>query len=314
MRRHGIPMGEVARFDDFESARAYVEARPCDVVVKADGLFVGKGTVVPASKDEAIDVLRSMLVAGEMGEAGRIVVVEDRLAGRETSAMAFSDGTHVAHMPFSCDHKAVFDGNRGPNTGGMGVYSPPGWLDDTTADAIRRDVTEAAVRAMAAEGTPFKGVLYPGLFVTADGPRVIEFNARFGDPEAEALLPRLESDLLAIRLATTDGTRASTGVRWRGDASVTVMLASGGYPGAYEKGKVITGLGDADADVVVFHAGTARRGDGAIVTNGGRVLGVTALGATLEDARAKAYENVRRISFEGMHYRTDIGAVEAVAR
>jgi phosphoribosylamine--glycine ligase len=314
MRRHGIPMGAVARFQDFDAARAYVEARPCDVVVKADGLFVGKGTVVPASKEEAIDVLRSMLVAGEMGEAGRTVVIEDRLLGREVSAMAFSDGTHVAHMPFSCDHKAVFDGNRGPNTGGMGVYSPPGWLDDTTADAIRRDVTEAAVRAMAAEGTPFKGVLYPGLFVTADGPRVIEFNARFGDPEAEALLPRLESDLLAIMLATTDGTLAGTGVRWRGDASVTVMLASGGYPGAYEKGKVITGLGDADADVVVFHAGTARRGDGAIVTNGGRVLGVTALGATLEDARAKAYENVRRISFEGMHYRTDIGAVEAVAR
>lgn len=314
MQRHGIPMGGVARFDDFVQARAYVESRACDVVVKADGLFVGKGTVVPASKDEAIAVLRSMLVNGEMGPAGRTVVVEDRLVGRETSAMAFSDGKTVAHMPFSCDHKPVFDGNVGPNTGGMGVYSPPGWLDDVTADTIRRDVTEAAVRAMAAEGTPFKGVLYPGLFVTTDGPRVIEFNARFGDPECEALLPRLESDLLAIMLAVADGTLADAPVRWRDAASVTVMLASGGYPGAYEKGKVIEGLGDVDPGVEVFHAGTARRADGAFVTSGGRVLGVTALGTTLEDARAKAYDNVRRIRFEGMHYRTDIGAAnEAVS-
>jgi phosphoribosylamine--glycine ligase len=310
MRRHGIPMGESARFDDFEAARAYVESRPCDVVVKADGLFVGKGTVVPASRAEAIDVLRSMLVEGEMGAAGRTVVIEDMLVGRETSAMAFSDGTHAAHMPFSCDHKPVFDGNRGPNTGGMGVYSPPGWLPASTADQIRHNVTEAAVRAMAAEGTPFTGVLYPGLFVTDDGPRVIEFNARFGDPECECLLPLLESDLLAIMLACCDGTLDRADVRWSDRASVTVMLASGGYPGPYEKGKVIEGLDAVDADVVVFHAGTKLDDAGRFVTNGGRVLGVTALGATLEAARAKAYANVERVHFEGMHYRRDIGASE----
>jgi phosphoribosylamine--glycine ligase len=311
MRRHGIPMGESARFDDFEAARAYVEARPCDVVVKADGLAVGKGTVVPASREEAIAVLREMLVEKKMGAAAKTVVIEDMLTGREVSAMAFSDGKTVAHMPFSCDHKPVFDGNLGPNTGGMGVYTPPGWLAEATAGDIRRNVTEAAVRAMASEGTPFAGVLYPGLFVTDDapraGPRVIEFNARFGDPEAECLLPLLESDLLEVMLACADGTLDRLDVRWSDAASVTVMLASGGYPGPYEKGKRIGGLDAVDPDVVVFHAGTAMKGD-AFVTNGGRVLGVTATAPTIEVARAKAYANCERISFEGMHYRRDIGA------
>lgn len=311
MRRHGIPMGDVARFDDFGAARAYVESRPGEVVVKADGLFVGKGTVVPASRAEAIDVLRSMLVDGEMGAAGRTVVVEDMLVGRETSAMAFSDGKTVAHMPFSCDHKPVFNGNTGPNTGGMGVYSPPAWLEEAVATTIQREVTEAAVRAMAAEGTPFKGVMYPGLFVTADGPRVIEFNARFGDPEAEALLPRLESDLLDIMLAVVNGTLDRVDVRWRDDASVTVMLASGGYPGSYERGLPITGLDDVDRDIVVFHAGTKRDAGGGFVTNGGRVLAVTATAPTMVEARAKVYRNIERIHFDGMHYRTDIGASNA---
>ncbi len=308
MRRHGIPMGGVARFDNFEAARAYVESRPCEVVVKADGPAVGKGTVVPASRDEAIAVLRSMLVDGEMGAAGRTVVVEDMLVGRETSAMAFTDGKTVRHMPFSCDHKPVFDGNRGPNTGGMGVYAPPAWLDASTAAAIRRDVTEAAVRAMAAEGAPFKGVLYPGIFVTPDGPRVIEFNARFGDPECEALLPLLESDLLEIMLAVANGTLDQVDVEWNDDASVTVMLASGGYPGSYEKGKPVTGLGDVDSDIVVFHAGTAHDASRGFVTNGGRVLGVTATAPTMTAAREKVYNNIERIHFDGMHYRSDIGA------
>jgi phosphoribosylamine--glycine ligase len=310
MRRHGIPMSTSARFDDFEAARAYVEARGCDVVVKADGLAVGKGTVVPASREEAVAVLRELLVERRMGAAGATVVVEDRLEGRETSAHAFTDGTHVAHMPFSCDHKAVFDGNRGPNTGGMGVYSPPGWLPEATAERIRRDVTEAAVRAMAAEGTPFAGVLYPGLFITADGPRVIEFNARFGDPETECLLPLLESDLLEVMLGCSDGTLDRVGVRWSDAASVTVMMASAGYPGAYETGKPIDGIDEVDGDVVVFHAGTRRDESGRLVTAGGRVLGVTATARTLEEARAKAYDNVRRIRFEGAHYRTDIGAAD----
>ena len=310
MRRHGIPMSVSARFDDFNAARAYVESRACGVVVKADGPAVGKGTVVPSSREEAISVLRSMLVDGEMGASGRTVVVEDVLIGRETSAHAFTDGKTVVHMPFSCDHKAVFDGGRGPNTGGMGVYSPPSWLPDATAAEIRRDVTEAAVRAMDAEGTPFKGILYPGLFVTADGPRVIEFNARFGDPEAEALLPRLDSDLLEIMFAVANGTLDRVAVRWSSRAAVTVMLASGGYPGTHETGKPITGLDDVDDDVIIFHAGTKRDADGQLVTNGGRVLAVTATGDTTADARTKVYRNIERISFEAMHYRTDIGATE----
>jgi phosphoribosylamine--glycine ligase len=310
MRRHNIPMGASARFDDFAAARDYVESRGCDVVVKADGLAAGKGTIVPASRDEAIDALRALMLARQLGDAGRSVVIEDRLVGPETSAHAFSDGKTVVHMPFSCDHKPVFDGNRGPNTGGMGVYSPPSWLPDATADAIRRDVTEAAVRAMASDGVPFKGVLYPGLMVTAEGPRVIEYNARFGDPETECLLPLLRSDLLEIMLAVANGTLDRVDVRWSDDSSVTVMLASGGYPGSYETGRPIDGLDDVDPDVTVFHAGTKRDADGRFVTAGGRVLGVTATGKTMADARAKAYRNVERIHFEGMHYRRDIGASE----
>jgi phosphoribosylamine--glycine ligase len=237
-------------------------------------------------------------------------VIEDKLTGPEVSAHAFSDGTHVAHMPFACDHKAIFDGGVGPNTGGMGAYSPAAWLRDDVAETIRREVTEGAISAMAAAGRTYRGVLFPGLMITDDGPRVIEFNARLGDPEAEVLLPRLESDLLGIMLATTDRTLDRVDVRWRDDAAVTVMLASGGYPGAYETGKPIMGLNELDRDVIVFHAGTKRREDGALVTNGGRVLAVTAVAPTIAQARERVYANIGRIQFEGMHYRTDISASE----
>jgi phosphoribosylamine--glycine ligase len=311
IERHGIPCGASVRFDDFEEARRYVESHDGDVVVKADGLAAGKGSIVTSSHAEAIDALRSLMVEGSLGAAGRTVVIEDKLKGRETSAHAFTDGKTVAHMPFSCDHKAVFDGGVGPNTGGMGAYSPPSWLDETTAETIRRHVTEAVVRALAAEGALFRGVIFPGLFVTAAGPRVIEFNARFGDPEAEALLPRLESDLLEIMLACANGTLDRVDVRWSDSASVTVMLASGGYPGAYETGKPIAGLDELDDDIVVFHAGTRIEG-GRFVTNGGRVLAVTATAPTFAEARARVYRNIERIRFDGMHYRTDIGADEAV--
>ncbi len=312
--RSGIAMSESASFDEFTTAARYVDSRDGDVVVKADGLSAGKGAIVTDSHEQAIALLREMLVEGSLGAAGRRVVIEDKLIGRETSAHAFSDGSTVRHMPFSCDHKPVVDGNVGPNTGGMGAYSPPSWLDNATAETIRREITERAIAAMAAEGAPFKGVLYPGIMVTAEGPKVIEFNARFGDPETEVLLPRLESDLLEIMLAVSDGTLDRIDVRWSDEAAVTVMLASGGYPGAYDVGKPIDGLDDIDPDVIVFHAGTKRRGDGVFLTNGGRVLGVTATAPTMEAARAKTYENVRRIRFEGMHFRTDIGEPLAVAR
>ncbi|MEX0750409.1 MAG: phosphoribosylamine--glycine ligase, partial [Dehalococcoidia bacterium] len=282
MERNAIPMSVAARFDDFEQARRYVESRDSDVVVKADGLAAGKGAIVTDSHEQAIEALRSLMVERSLGASGRVVVIEDKLKGREVSAHAFTDGKSVAHMPFSCDHKAIFDGGAGPNTGGMGVYSSPSWLDASTADAIRRDVTEAVVRGLAAEGAPFAGVIFPGLFVTSDGPRVIEFNARFGDPEAEALLPRLQSDLLEIMLACANGTLDAIDVRWQDGASIAVMLASGGYPGTYETGKPISGLEDVDSDVTVFHAGT-RIEDRRFVTNGGRVLAVTTTAPTFAE-------------------------------
>ncbi|HWQ29022.1 MAG TPA: phosphoribosylamine--glycine ligase, partial [Dehalococcoidia bacterium] len=314
MQRHGIPTHRTATFDDFEAARDYVEAQPGPVVVKADGLAAGKGAIVTSTAAEAVEALRRLMVDRELGDAGRRVVIEERLAGRETSAHAFTDGVTVRHMPFSCDHKAVFDGDRGPNTGGMGVYSPPWWLDEGTAERIRREVTERTVAALAAEGRPFRGVLYPGLMVTAEGPRTLEFNCRFGDPEAEALLPRMRSDLLEVCLAVVENRLADVDVEWDEGASVCVMLASGGYPGAYEAGFPIEGLGDVDPDVLVFHAGTRRRDDGALVTAGGRVLAVTATGATLEEARNKVYRNVERIRFQGMHYRRDIGLIREGAK
>ncbi len=311
MERNNVPMSVSTRFDDFEQARAYVASRPGDVVVKADGLAAGKGAIVTDSHAAATDALRELMVDGALGLAGRSVVVEDKLIGREVSAHAFSDGHYVAHMPFSCDHKAVFDGDQGPNTGGMGAYSPAAWLSPDDAERVRREVTERTIAGLAAEGAPFRGVLYPGLFVTDDGPRVIEFNCRFGDPETEVLLPRLESDLLEIMVACADGQLAGADVRWSEDAAVTVMLASGGYPGAYETGKVIDGLVDVDDDVLVFHAGTKFDDAGRVVTNGGRVLAVTATAPTIDEARARVYRNVERISFAGMHYRRDIGAANA---
>ena len=308
MRRHGVPMGAAARFDDFEAACAYVASRAGDVVVKADGLAAGKGAIVTSSHEEAVDALRDLMLEGALGAAGRTVVIEDRLAGREVSAHAFSDGRSVVHMPFACDHKAAYDGGRGPNTGGMGAYSPAPWLRDDVAEAVRREVTERTIAALAAEGAPYRGVLFPGLMITDEGPRVLEFNARFGDPETEVLLPLLDSDLLEIMVACADGTLDRVDVRWSDDAAVTVMLASGGYPGPYESGKVIDGLDDVDADGLVFHAGTNLDASGRTITSGGRVLAVTATAPTIAQAREKAYRNVDRIRFDGMHYRRDIGA------
>ncbi|HEX5479122.1 MAG TPA: phosphoribosylamine--glycine ligase [Dehalococcoidia bacterium] len=314
MARHEIPMGVSAKFEDFGEARAYVEARPGNVVVKADGLAAGKGSIVTASHEEAVEALRELMLETSLGGAGVRVVIEDMLEGRETSAHAFSDGRHVVHMPFACDHKAVGDGDSGPNTGGMGCYSPAPWLDERIAQQVRTDVTDRTIAALADEGTPFRGVLYPGLFITSDGPRVIEYNTRFGDPETEVLLPRLESDLLDILVACADGTLGRADVRWREDAAVSVVLASAGYPGPYETGRPITGLDDVDPDVIVFHAATRRDGD-RILTNGGRVLAVTAAAPTIDGARAKVYRNIERLHFDGMHYRTDIGASAlAVAR
>lgn len=313
MAKHGISTAPFAVFDNAAAAREYVEAQAGPIVIKADGLARGKGVIVPDTKREALDALATIMEQHEFGASGDRVVIEERLSGREVSAHAFTDGRTVAHMPFSCDHKPIFDGNRGPNTGGMGAYSPAGWLDSATAAAIRSSVTEAAVRAMADEGRPYRGVLYPGIMMTERGPMVIEFNSRFGDPEAQVLLPRLESDLLDVLWGVVNNKLHEVELRWSDEACVGVVLASGGYPGPYETGLPIAGLDELDKDVLVFHAGTGRNDKGALVTGGGRVLTIVASAKSMDEARAKVYGNVERIQFKGMHYRRDIGLSPAAS-
>lgn len=308
MARQGVPHPATATFDDIEAAKQYVLAAQGAVVVKADGLAAGKGAIVTSTAEEALAAIDDLMTNRSAGDAGSRVVIEARISGREFSPHAFSDGITCAPMPLSCDHKPVFDGNQGPNTGGMGVYSPPWW---TTSD-IERDAFDNVVRrtvdGMRAEGTPFKGILYPNLMATESGVQVLEYNARFGDPEAQALLPRLKTDLLQIAEACINGSLADLRVEWEDNASVCVVLASRGYPGSYDTGFPITGVNAVDRDVQVFHAGTKLLDSGELVTAGGRVLSVVATGPTLEDARRKAYDNVARIQFEGRHYRSDIGA------
>ncbi|MDO8611645.1 MAG: phosphoribosylamine--glycine ligase [Dehalococcoidia bacterium] len=315
MQRHGIATARTAVFSNRTDARNYVEALSAAPVVKADGLAAGKGAIVCDTRAQALQAIDLMM--GEeaaFGEAGRTVVIEERLEGREVSAHAFSDGRTTAAMPFSCDYKRALDGDEGLNTGGMGAYSPPGWLDGETAAAINRDVTLAAVAAMAAEGLPYRGVLYPGIMVTADGPRVLEFNCRLGDPEAQVLLPRLKTDLLEVCLAVVNNRLHELQIEWSEQACAGVVLASGGYPEEYATGFPIAGLGQVESDVLVFHAGTALTEDGGVVTSGGRVLTVAALGESLSEARAKVYRNVQRIHFSRRHYRSDIAAPAQAAR
>ncbi len=304
MQRHGVPHTRTQVFDDVAAARAYVRAAQTQVVVKADGLAVGKGAIVTSTTDEALAAIDELHA---LGDAGKRLTIEERITAREVSGHGFSDGKTLAPMPLSCDHKTVFDNGKGPNTGGMGVYSPPWWAAAGLQGEITSRVLQPLVRAMASEGTPFRGILYPGVFVNESGIQVFECNARFGDPEAQALLVRLNTDLLEIVSAAVRGRLSEVQVKWSDEASVCVVMASGGYPGSYATGLPITGLEDVDEDVVVFHAGTRQREDGTLVTAGGRVLGVTATGPTLAAARLKAYANVARIHFEGAHYRRDIG-------
>jgi phosphoribosylamine---glycine ligase len=308
MRDAGIATADAHPFDDATEAKRYVEERGGPCVVKADGLAAGKGVTVCDSVEQACAAIDEAMLAGAFGAAGARIVIEERMSGPETSAHAFTDGVTVRHMPFSCDHKPVFDGNRGPNTGGMGVYSPPGWLTSEVARHIETEVTERTVRALTDAGRTYRGVIYPGLMLTADGPRVVEFNSRFGDPETEVLMPRLRSDLLEICDAVAHSRLAEVPVEWSDDATVGVIMASGGYPGAYDTGVPIRGIEDVDTDVQVFIAGAQRDEAGVLRTSGGRVLCIVASGATVAEARARAYDNVRRIAFEGAHYRTDIGA------
>jgi phosphoribosylamine---glycine ligase len=309
MLRHGIPTADAGTFTEVDRAVAFVKELGGRAVVKADGLAAGKGVVVADDHVVAAAAIRASLVEGAFGDAGRTVVVEEVLEGPEVSAFALVDGETVVPLTLSQDFKRAGDGDTGPNTGGMGAYSPVAWVDDSDERRIWDEIVRPAAAAMVAEGAPYRGVLFAGLMLTADGPKALEFNCRFGDPETQALMPRLRTDLLDLVEAGARGELAGMKVDWTEEASVAVVLASRGYPGLYQTGLPITGLIDAAGvdGVTVFHAGTAETGD-SVVTGGGRVLAVSALGADIADARARAYEAVSKISFEGMRYRRDIAA------
>ena len=315
--RHGIPSARFGTFDAPGAARAFVRELGDRAVVKADGLAAGKGAVVCADTAEADRAIGDMLERRVFGEAGARVVVEEFLEGEEVSVFALTDGRTVCPLASAQDHKAVFDGDRGPNTGGMGAYSPAPVLDAALAGEVVRTVLEPTIRAMAAEGRPYRGVLYAGLMLTAAGVRVLEYNVRFGDPECQVLMPRLVEDLLPLCQAVAEGRGLPASVTWRAEAAVCVVLASGGYPGEYATGFPVEGLDRAEAHpgVTIFHAGTASR-EGRLLTAGGRVLGVSALGADILSAVAAAYAGAEEIRFDGMHYRRDIGrrALERLTR
>ena len=308
MKKYGIPTGESETFDDPQEAASYVRKVGAPIVVKADGLAKGKGVLLCRDVGEALDAVNTIMVEKAFGEAGNRALVEEYLEGEEASFIAFTDGKTILPMASSQDHKPIYDGDRGPNTGGMGAYSPAPVVTDEVHELIMKTVMEPAVRGMAAEGRPYRGVLYAGLMIAEGKPKVLEFNARFGDPENQAVIPRLKSDIVPVMLACIDGTLDRVQLEWANGPAVCVVMASGGYPVEYEKGKVISGLEAAGAveNVVVFHAGTGKSGDD-IVTNGGRVLGVTALGSDIGDAIGTAYEAVGKISFEGAYFRKDIG-------
>ncbi|MDR6225875.1 phosphoribosylamine--glycine ligase [Desmospora profundinema] len=307
MESYGIPTGRYRSFDDSSEALRYIREQGAPIVIKADGLAAGKGVVVARTLQEATDAVHHIMEERAFGDAGTEIVVEEFLEGQEMSLMAFVDGETVVPMVPAQDHKPVFNGDQGPNTGGMGAYSPVPQIPDSIVHRAVTEILEPMVKGMAQSGLSYRGVLYAGLMITADGPKVIEFNARFGDPETQVVLPRLESDLVDVLLAVAQGHLSKTAVVWKKEAACCVVVASGGYPGSYEKGKPIEGLSAIDGESVLFHAGTARK-NGAIVTAGGRVLGVTAWGADLKQARTRAYDRAETIRFEGAHYRTDIGS------
>lgn len=304
----GVPTGGYAEFDDFDDAVAYLREQGIPIVVKADGDAEGKGVTVARTMADAERALRECLLDDRFGAAGRHVVIEECLCGEEVSLLAFSDGKRLIRMVPSQDHKPAYDNDQGPNTGGMGAYSPVPLVTPEIIDRIEQGTLERTVAAMTEAGAPYSGVLYAGLMMRGDEPQVLEYNVRFGDPETQVIMPRMKSDIVPVLEACARGDLSDVEVEWTEDACVTVVMASGGYPGSYTKGYPIEGLDRAEQEpgVVVFHAGTAEK-NGEIVTNGGRVLGVTATAQDLPQAIQKAYEAVRQISFQDAHYRSDIG-------
>jgi phosphoribosylamine--glycine ligase len=311
MVKYGIPTARGQSFKSIAAARRYLRQINAPVVVKADGLAAGKGVIVCATRKEAEEALERVMLQREFGDAGSLAVIEECLTGEEASFLAFTDGKTVLPMPSSQDHKAIFDDDRGPNTGGMGAYSPAPVVDRLIHKKIMQEVMLPIVKAMAAEGRPYKGVLYAGLMIDGDQIKVLEFNGRFGDPETQPQMMRLESDLVDLLEAAVDQDILRTEVRWSPDASGCVVVASGGYPVRYEKGKIISGLTEAAAvpGVAVFHAGTKFE-NGQYLTTGGRVLGVCATAPTLAEVMGRAYEACAKVYFEAMYYRRDIGAIK----
>lgn len=307
MAKYNIPTAFFKICEDIETAKAYVEEKGAPIVVKADGLAAGKGVVVAMTKAEALEAIDEMMGDHKFGAAGARLVLEEYMEGEEASLLAFTDGKTVVPMIAAQDHKRVFDGDEGPNTGGMGTYAPAPVMTDILRLKATELILKPVVEAMAKEGTPYQGCLYAGLMIKGDSVKVVEFNCRFGDPETQVVLPLLDGDLAEIMLACATGTLDKVEVAWHDKAAVCVVMASGGYPESYEKGKEITGLAAAeeDKDVVVFHAGT-KEADGKIVTSGGRVLGVTAVDSSIKAARDRAYAAVEKISFEKNFYRKDI--------
>ena len=308
MRKYGIPTAKCEIFTEMDKALAYLDTQEAPIVVKADGLALGKGVVVAATIEEAKNAVIEMMEGGKFGRSGARVLIEECMVGREATVLCFCDGKTIRPMPASQDHKRVFDEDKGLNTGGMGAFAPSPLYTEEIAKRTEKEILIPTLNAMNSEGFTFKGVLYVGLMLTKDGPKVVEYNARFGDPETQVVLPLLESDLFAIMRAVREGRLAETDIHWKKESAACIVLASGGYPEKYESGKLISGLEDAEtAGATVYHAGT-KKTDAGYVTAGGRVLGVTALGDTLADAVHSAYAAAEKIHFEGAHMRRDIGS------
>ncbi len=308
MKKYGIPTAQSETFDDMDAALAYLDTQTAPIVIKADGLALGKGVIVAASMDEAKEAVVDMMQGGRFGKSGARVLIEECMFGREVTVLCFCDGKTIVPMRASQDHKRVFDHDQGPNTGGMGAFAPSPLYTQEIAERTMKEILVPTLNAMNAEGFTFKGVLYVGLMLTDKGPKVVEYNARFGDPETQAVLPLLDSDLMEIMMAVREQRLSALDIQWKKESAACIVLASGGYPGKYEGGKVITGMDDAEAmGATVYHAGT-KMADGNYVTAGGRVLGVTALGENLRAAVDSAYAAARKIHFDGAHMRSDIGS------
>jgi phosphoribosylamine--glycine ligase len=312
MEKYGIPCPGGAIFSSYSEAREYLQRRGAPVVIKADGLAAGKGVIIARSLGEAHEALRDIMEARVFGSAGDRVIIDEYVSGREVSLIAFTDGKTVSPMVPACDYKKIGDNDQGPNTGGMGSYSPPVFFSAQTARKVTEDILLPTVKAMAKEGLPYKGVLYAGLMMVHGKPMVLEYNARFGDPETQVILPLLKTDLVDVLMAVVEGSLDRLKVEWSPEACVGVVVASGGYPGSYKTGFPIGGIDKVDKDVLVFHAGTKLGTDGTIYTDGGRVLTVAGVGQDMAEAREKVYLNVPNIRFEGCYYRKDIALREII--